>query len=271
MERVAWSATSDLAIATGQPLPSADFLGPTMTTFWRSGSWRTSVLGNPYWVDGHSVYRDNWDRIGYGNPAVAPRTMLQNCRASRGTTARYVNPNADCPVCGAPVFFYQNEFGSRVYFDELGPPWPKHPCTDRSPAKQRSRATANGVVQPTFRDVDQQRQISAWLTQAGADPEAEFRQLYGHRLWTPYSVRRRCRAPSATVIVLEPPSYGTSRLRFVSAARLPRAIKADSLVFMKRGRLAYFDLRVMKPREIRVTELRSASEVAAVLIGRGGA
>jgi hypothetical protein len=35
-------------------------------------------------------------------------------------------------VCGAQVFFYSNEFGSRVYFDELGPPWPKHPCTDNS-------------------------------------------------------------------------------------------------------------------------------------------
>lgn len=39
-------------------------------------------------------------------------------------------PNAKCPVCGAEVFFYQNEFGSRVFFDELGVPWSKHPCTD---------------------------------------------------------------------------------------------------------------------------------------------
>ncbi len=42
----------------------------------------------------------------------------------------FVNPNARCPVCGASVFFYQSEHGSRVFFDELGPPWPKHPCTD---------------------------------------------------------------------------------------------------------------------------------------------
>jgi hypothetical protein len=27
-------------------------------------------------------------------------------------------------------FFYENEHGSRVFFDNLGPPWPKHPCTD---------------------------------------------------------------------------------------------------------------------------------------------
>jgi hypothetical protein len=42
----------------------------------------------------------------------------------------FVNPNARCPICTLPVFFYQSEYGGRVFFDELGPPWPKHPCTD---------------------------------------------------------------------------------------------------------------------------------------------
>lgn len=42
----------------------------------------------------------------------------------------FVNPNASCPVCGQPVYFYSNEHGSRVFFDELGKPWAKHPCTD---------------------------------------------------------------------------------------------------------------------------------------------
>jgi hypothetical protein len=41
-------------------------------------------------------------------------------------------PNARCPECGASVFFYQNDYGSRVFFDELGFDWPKHPCTDNS-------------------------------------------------------------------------------------------------------------------------------------------
>ena len=39
-------------------------------------------------------------------------------------------PNARCPECGALVFFYQSPYGGRVFFDSLGPPWPKHPCTD---------------------------------------------------------------------------------------------------------------------------------------------
>lgn len=46
----------------------------------------------------------------------------------------YVNPNAHCPVCGASVYFYQSPDGGRVFFESLGPPWPKHPCTDRGAA-----------------------------------------------------------------------------------------------------------------------------------------
>lgn len=50
----------------------------------------------------------------------------------------YLNPNAKCPVCGASVFFYQSEDGGRVFFDDVGWPWPKHPCTDRA-AVQHSK------------------------------------------------------------------------------------------------------------------------------------
>lgn len=48
------------------------------------------------------------------------------------TYESYTNPNASCPVCGAAVFFYRSPHGGRVFFDELGVPWPKHPCTDTS-------------------------------------------------------------------------------------------------------------------------------------------
>lgn len=55
-------------------------------------------------------------------------------------------PNASCPVCGARVFFYQNDYGSRVFFDELGPPWPKHPCTDNSMPKGRTQKVGKAPV-----------------------------------------------------------------------------------------------------------------------------
>ncbi len=50
----------------------------------------------------------------------------------------YTDPNAYCPICGVLVFFYQSPHGGRVFFDDLGWPWPKHPCTD-NPKSQRSK------------------------------------------------------------------------------------------------------------------------------------
>ena len=41
-------------------------------------------------------------------------------------------PNANCPECGQRVHFRQLDNGGRVFFDALGPLWPKHPCTDNS-------------------------------------------------------------------------------------------------------------------------------------------
>lgn len=49
----------------------------------------------------------------------------------------FVNPNASCPACGESVFFYQSPSGGRVFFDELGPPWPKHPCTDNKSSPRK--------------------------------------------------------------------------------------------------------------------------------------
>ncbi|WP_297810236.1 hypothetical protein [uncultured Methylophaga sp.] len=49
--------------------------------------------------------------------------------ALRISNNSYNTPNSRCPVCREPVFYYQNEFGSKVFFDELGPPWSKHWCT----------------------------------------------------------------------------------------------------------------------------------------------
>lgn len=59
------------------------------------------------------------------------------------TRTSYVNPNAACPVCGDPVYFYQSPNGGRVFFDELGPPWPKHPCTDNRSIPKQLIATPN--------------------------------------------------------------------------------------------------------------------------------
>jgi hypothetical protein len=59
------------------------------------------------------------------------------------------------------VFFYQSPYGGRVFFDSLGPPWPKHPCTDHPterhrqfdplpPAPKDAAVTSHGDWAPFF-------------------------------------------------------------------------------------------------------------------------
>lgn len=67
-----------------------------------------------------------------------------------GTGYNYTIPIA-CPICGDAVFFYQSEYGGRVFFDELGPPWPKHPCTDGTRAVRSTASVATDQSLPTKR------------------------------------------------------------------------------------------------------------------------
>jgi len=56
-----------------------------------------------------------------------------------GSSHSYTRP-ITCPVCGEAVFF-MSAHGGRVIFDELGPPWPKHSCTDTALAKPLATST----------------------------------------------------------------------------------------------------------------------------------
>ena len=237
-----------------------------MTRFWRDGFWRTR-LGDTHWVSGHWVEREYWDYGSYQKTQPSDYiSRLRELRAARGATARYINPNANCPVCDAPVFYYQNEFGSRVFFDELGPPWPKHPCTDQGTTPS---STGSG---PTLRDSTERALISELLTmsnldQSNLDPRSNFKRRYGTNPWRPYQVKGRYPIQSRTLAVLEAADRDEVSLKFVAVRRLPQTVTRDTFVFIHRGRLAYFDTSKMEPREFRLKTLRSASAFVKALVG----
>lgn len=85
-------------------------------------------------MTGHNHYADctcGWC-VGSGGGG-ARSTVFGHAPSWPGSKAderSYTDPNARCPVCRQAVFFYRSPNGGRVFFDELGPPWPKHPCTD---------------------------------------------------------------------------------------------------------------------------------------------
>lgn len=58
------------------------------------------------------------------------------------TVESFTVPNATCPVCGCRVYFYQSPDGGRVFFDDLGPLWPKHPCTDNAVSAPRPSSSS---------------------------------------------------------------------------------------------------------------------------------
>jgi hypothetical protein len=58
--------------------------------------------------------------------APIPSVRLDELRTS------FLNKNARCPECNANVYYFENSFGSRVFFDDVGRPWPKHSCTDNT-------------------------------------------------------------------------------------------------------------------------------------------
>lgn len=73
------------------------------------------------------------------------------------TIRSYVNPDAICPVCGKTIFFYHAPNGGRVFFDALGWPWPKHPCTDNRQQVRRLATRERGERIYAFRARDGSR------------------------------------------------------------------------------------------------------------------
>lgn len=85
---------------------------------------------------------------------------------ARATVESYVNPNAHCPECDAPVFFYRSPYNGRVFFDKLGWPWPKHPCTDNGQEPRRTTLAASSssvAPHPPWRLQGWEPLLSPWF------------------------------------------------------------------------------------------------------------
>lgn len=95
-----------------------------MTTFWRSGHTRFR-MGAEEFVRGHFVCRTRWT----GSP-INLRFAEQIATMGFAKARQYLDPNANCPVCGATVYFFRHENGGCAWFDAVGKPWPIHECME---------------------------------------------------------------------------------------------------------------------------------------------
>lgn len=95
---------------------------------YRRGHYRRSPNGGYHYVQPHTVSRGSGGRSSRssgGGGSWSPRPVEHVW-----VHPMPLEPNATCPVCGARVYFWKNKAGSKVWFDALGRPWPKHPCLD---------------------------------------------------------------------------------------------------------------------------------------------
>lgn len=241
-----------------------------MTTFDRSGFWRTSKNGVQHWVSGTTVHREDWSRTSYSyTPHPAPRPpappprdpfleRYPEFRTTRRRAACFVTPNARCPVCGASVFYYQNEHGSRVFFDELGPPWPKHPCTDTQSATYSpnlSRPDGDFEVRRSAAIAE----IYRWHESSGFNAEAEFSQKYGAAPWPLATIVKRLKSGKLVFLILKPVQQGHATNVYVSCKSLPRCCKDGVTVAIRKAKLSFFDIAEMAPKEVAIKRYRGAS------------
>lgn len=228
-----------------------------MTRFRRSGHYRTSKYGVVHRVSGSSVERDEWDRGASQLSQARTDARLGELRARTGTSA-FVSPNARCPVCGEPVFYYQNEFGSRVFFDELGPPWPKHPCTDNTQLRGKSR-----LAHPVVRPISVRTEIRKLRDRYYLDSHAEFRGKYKKLPPGLFVVAKRIRVKGGLLLVLERLGNEDGQLKFCAIERRLEYLTEGSVVSRKGVELSFFDVGRMKPRNVDMTRIGSAKAFIA--------
>jgi len=235
-----------------------------MTEFKRNGYYRYRN-GNLEWVSSHWVERDGWDRNSYSSTTTIAHQQLITLRAASSLTSQYINPNAKCPVCGQDVFFYQNVYGSRVFFDELGPPWPKHPCTD-NPSQRKSVIRKKKNELPLRRDHDQFIFITSLAKSANLRLKEQFNSKYGTKNWDCWKIEKRLPGHGKTILILSSCGQIDLRKMYIVANRIPKILNHDVLVYYRRGRLAFYNNATMKPGELSVQRLAGATSLVNALI-----
>lgn len=92
-------------------------------------------------------------------------------------------PNVKCKTCGQLVYYYEHPSGSKVLFDELGPPWPLHPCFAAGQSKK------NKPVKPPVKTVIKKEKgwfpvVIEHVRQLQAEVEVRARTEKGELLFT---------------------------------------------------------------------------------------
>lgn len=240
-----------------------------MTEFSRRGHWRTNQYGTTHWVSESVVNRDHYCRPSYSLPT--PQTSRESFLdrhpefvKARRLSSCFVEPNAICPVCGESVFYFQNEHGSRVYFDELGPPWPKHPCTI-APALVESIASVSTGSAPLARRGLQMLRIAYWQRWQNIDLTAEFALRHGCDPLPLATVESRIDRDDRAFLTLRVLEGRPDRKVLASCRSLPKCCTNGYIVAIHTDKISLFDTVTSTVIEVATECYHSESEFVAAM------
>ena len=221
-----------------------------MTEFFRSGHWRNDAWGNTIWIPGHSVVRDDFSKSsGYSRSAseieLSRYGGINNFTKRYSATARFIKPNARCPVCGEEVYFYQNSYGSRVYFDELGPPWPKHPCTDNDQYNKSSHSTS--YKEPWLRRDSEISRIISLLSSEAKIPLTKF------NTWMIIRILRKIKAKDGHVLIVSNVLQPRKSPIALYLPTLKSWMHSKSVLFLRGNKISRWNASSMQPEIIETT------------------
>lgn len=178
------------------------------------------------------------------------KRFLKEHGVGRYVSACFVNPNARCPVCGASVFYYQNAHGSRVYFDDLGPPWPKHPCSNRETCRPPSKGSSVEPPQKRKRGLMLELLEAAQkLAASVGGNEAEEYENGWTLLWVK-GVEREGWKNRVTAEFLGLDETKEITFSFDSANEV---VKCGDVISLRDAKISLFDIERMKTRTYSVT------------------
>lgn len=216
-----------------------------MTHLPRSAYFRTSKKGIRHRVSSSSVSRYDWTRSNHFSSEISAKKFDFE---KAGRTACFVNPNARCPVCGAEVYYYQNERGSRVFFDEIGRPWPKHPCTDRA---SQFEILDDKLIEKSATDRNAKLEAAAAV---GFDFNDSFANKFGQSPWHLLKIIKCFRERKLNLVAAE--SLEDLRRSYFQFESRKRDIQKGDIVAKKGSRITYLDLSSLEPRETKVIIIR---------------
>jgi hypothetical protein len=157
------------------------------------------------------------------------------------------------------VFSYQNSAGSRVFFDDIGPPWPKHPCTalpvlrKSGPTPSTTTGTPRSTTSVSQNDPDDLFSILLGPEELAEDVASEISELtqdgWERCVVKKKTIRHTDQVSRIYYVVHSALDASEKSVRFSTGWRVPHPSAADT-VYLKDNLLSYFDFEIFEPREV---------------------